>query len=99
MKFVLAGNYEEYQSWRSENPSDADNAIYINNREALMGLHNIKSWDVVKFGTFHMRKDCEEIERELMNVCPQWHPSYLIQGINPGPIVFDEMPDDDFDKE
>lgn len=66
--FVIAGNYREFKYHYPVNDRDI---IYVHTVDQLRGYRGGK---VVRVGTYYMRPDLEEIEREAQFVEMPQHP-------------------------
>ena len=64
-RYVLAGNYQQYDDWRRQNGLSPQEAVYVNDRVCLMGLHGLNESQIVRIGTWLEHPRRAEIEREL----------------------------------
>ena len=80
MKYVIAGNYDQYKQWLHRT-SHTGEYVYVAVVANLLGLSDIHGYFV---GTWYERKDIQEILKyisaannkpipdEVMNMIPQW---------------------------
>lgn len=59
---LLAGNYEQFLSWRREHPGVE--ARYLSRAEQLLGL-DFRTVQVVRYGTWYARWDIDRIMVEI----------------------------------
>lgn len=58
---VLAGNMREFQIWLAENRISRNEALYVSNSQVLRARYFEPPTKVIIVGTFHARKDSQEI--------------------------------------
>lgn len=64
MKFVVAGNHEQFQNWCYETKTKPREAIYVDSPEKLFGMR-LKAEDVFRYGTYYERPDLDQIEQMI----------------------------------
>jgi hypothetical protein len=81
MKYVIAGNYDQYQKWTYETHRDRNEYVYVAVVANLIGLRDIHGYFV---GTWYERRDIQEILKyisaannepipnDVMNMIPKW---------------------------
>lgn len=61
MKFILAGNLNEFFEWcrlNNENPHLGNRVRFLHDKDLLMGRINP---EVIRYGTYYKRKNADEI--------------------------------------
>lgn len=64
MKLILAGNQREYDEWLKYNHVSRREAYAISGPASLRG-YTPRPGDVIRVGTWYMRRDLAEIEDEI----------------------------------
>lgn len=58
IKYIVAGNYEQYEDWLKRKKVDPRAYRYVENKYTLTGAVNISGFFI---GTYHYRSDIDEI--------------------------------------
>ena len=61
-KSVIAGSYGQYKCFLRENNLTPNDTFYLADPNQLRGLRDI---EVIRYGTFYMRSDINDIEERL----------------------------------
>lgn len=62
--YVLAGNHQEFEIWRSESMMSRQNCEYVHSPEQIRGL-SLHPFQVIHYGSWHRNAQSEEIEQYL----------------------------------
>lgn len=75
---VLAGNMREFHQWQQRYQVQGGEALYVTNPHILLGRNFTENPDLrlIIIGTFHLRKDTDEILDELRTRLPGKAPEY-----------------------
>jgi len=59
IKYIVAGNYEQYEEWLNRKGLDPRAYRYVENKYTLIGVVDISGFFI---GTYHYRSDIDEIK-------------------------------------
>jgi hypothetical protein len=59
IKYIVAGNYEQYVEWINRKGLDPRAYRYVENKHTLIGAWNISGFFI---GTYYLRSDIDEIK-------------------------------------
>ena len=63
IKYIVAGNYNQYVEWVNRKGLDPRVYVYVHNAEKLRGIQNISGFFI---GTFRNRTDIEDIKFAIL---------------------------------
>lgn len=79
MRYVVAGNYQQYMRWkRDNNVTDPRGVVYVMDAMVLRGRLWYDGDQAIYVGTYHERPDYEEIQRQFVIMRSKGrHPSHV----------------------
>ena len=85
--YVIAGNYDQFVDWCSKNRVSSSSPLvsYVSGPECLLGLQNP---EVIVTGTYRERKDFQELDSVVRDVCRPAQPQlvYVEVPVKPKPV-------------
>lgn len=70
---VFAGNYREYRTWQLTTGNGAEDSLFVASPTNLTSLKADGDYHLIFLGTFHLRKDREEIMEAARERFPNTH--------------------------